>query len=219
MRGIFVPAGDVDFPVKPFDADLPERPFEADMPVTRTRAGIRRAAASLAVLLALATAACGAAGPDPVAEEVEGMKADRVLFGTETFLTTEGIKRGVVRADTAFMYDPENRVELRNVELTTFDENGRETATITANQGEFDTATRKMVARGDVVVLMADGRRIETFVLNYDPRTDRIWSDTESWLYRDGTRLRGDGFTSNADMTNLKVRNPTGRAEGLELEF
>ena len=70
----------------------------------------------------------------------------------------------------------------------------------------FNQRTQKMVARGDVVLVLADGRRIETEELNYEPETGRVWSDVPTrMLWSPGCVSTFSTFT-----VDDKFRNPTG---------
>jgi len=93
-----------------------------------------------------------------------------------------------------------------------YNEDGTERATVTADMGEMDENTDRMLARGSVVLLMhEDGRRIETAELNYDPNQDRIWSDSATvQTLADGSVTRGTAFESDLDFTNVRITNPRG---------
>lgn len=177
-------------------------------------------AIGIAAVAVVVLAACGG-GADPVGGEAQpDMDADRVVFGLEHVVTVDGVKRAVLYADTAFMYDDSARVELRVVRLELSQPEGTDAATLTSRRGRLNRDTQRMFASGDVVLVTVEGdRRIETEELHYDPRADSVWSDVPTMLHQDETTIRGDGFTSDGRLHNLKVRNPTGRFEGLELEM
>lgn len=165
--------------------------------------------------LALALAGCGDDTASPGQTELpEDMTAEQVLLGIEHTITTDGVRRARLDADTAYRHESDERVDLRGVHLVLFDETGARTATITSRAGELNTRSQMMVARDDVVVVTNDGRRrVETEELHYDPSSERIWSDVETWFYQDDDRGRGDGFTSDG-LRDLQVRNPSGTIHG-----
>ncbi|NJD19106.1 MAG: LPS export ABC transporter periplasmic protein LptC, partial [Gemmatimonadetes bacterium] len=84
--------------------------------------------------------------------------------------------------------------------------------TVTADAGELDENTDRMVARGHVVLIVhADGRRLETAELSYDPDQDRIWSDSATvQTMADGSVTRGSAFESDLDFKNVVIRNIRG---------
>ena len=180
------------------------------------RRSARKAVASV-LLLALATlagSACQDEENSPVAGEFEQGVDGPVLFGMSAFLTTNGVREGRVDADTAYTYADSTLLDLRSMTVLFYDEAGRERATVTGRTGEFDQDTGRMVARGDVVLLIhTDSSRIESAEIHYDPDTDRVWSDSATVrTLRDGTVTRGSSFESDIEFTNVRVLNIRGGA-------
>ena len=170
----------------------------------------------LLVLAAIVAACETQAEPPVVSGEDANMGADQVMFGVEHFVTGNGVVRGVLRSDTAFMYEDSALVRVRPVNLTLFDDQGETAGEVTARTGVLNTRTQVMVASGNVVVEEEGGDRIETEELHFDPNRDRVWSVVATTIHRDGTVLRGTGFTSNTQLTDTRLDAPRGRVEGLE---
>ena len=167
--------------------------------------------------LMLVLLGCETQAEPPVASgEVASMDADQVMFGVEYFVTGNGVVRGVLRSDTAFMYEDSALVRVRPVNLTLYGEQGDTAGVVTARSGLLNTRTQVMVANGDVVVQEVGGDRIETDELHFDPNRDRVWSEVATTIHRDGTELRGSGFTSNTQLTDTRIETPRGRVEGLQ---
>ncbi|MDX1566714.1 MAG: LPS export ABC transporter periplasmic protein LptC [Longimicrobiales bacterium] len=166
--------------------------------------GIATAAGSL---LLVVLAACGEEGETPVvAEELARMGADNVVYGMTQVLTNQGIREGVVLADTAYFYRDSSAVQLRSLDMYIYDEDGRERARIEANRGRLEGDTRSMVARGDVVLrIPAENRRVETSELHYSSGQDRIWSDSATVMVDDGEVSCGTAFESDLQFRNLTI--------------
>ena len=178
------------------------------------------ALATLAVLAVVALAGAGCVGgDDPTAERAfHELPADQVMFDAQHDIKDLGVLRARLRADTSYVYEDSARTLMFPVDLRLFDENGGETAHLTSEEGELDTRTNRMVARGNVVLVTTEGnRRILTEELHYDPRTQRIWSDVRTVVFEGETRLEGEGFSANEDMTNIEVKKGTG--ENIQIEF
>jgi len=191
-------------------------------PAAVSAPGPRIAGLALVVFAGFAGVACGRADQGPVAgEEFAELDADNIMISVEHYITAEGIRQGVLRADTQYMYDDARRALLKRVHLTLFAAGGDEAAVLTSLEGEFDTRTEEMTARGDVVLIDREGgRRIESDELHYSPQEQRIWSDRPTTIHHgDGTTLRGTGFTADAQLRNIQLRDPRGGAEGMRLEF
>ncbi len=161
----------------------------------------------------LFVAACDGPTDTPVAsQEMQEIQADVVTRGMVSYLTANGVREGRVEADTSYAYYDSATVKLVGMRVIFYNEDGTERATVTADMGEMDENTDRMLARGSVVLLMhEDGRRIETAELNYDPNQDRIWSDSATvQTLADGSVTRGTAFESDLDFTNVRITNPRG---------
>mgnify|MGYP001304221437 FL=1 len=162
--------------------------------------------------------ACGRSG-DPVASgEVPELPADMVLVGMTQIITKNGVAQAEFRADTAYMDEATGNLDARGVHLKVFNEHGVQAAELTSRSGVFNSRNQSLTARGNVVVHTVEGaRRIETEVLNYDPRGDRIWSDVATTIHEEGRVVQGDGFEADGRMRIRRINHP--RATGLRLEF
>lgn len=169
-------------------------------------------------LAAALVAGCGG-GEDPVDEHgFRDLPADHVAWDLDTDIKDLGALRARVHADTAYIWEDSARMVMVPVEVQLFDENGRPTAVLTADEGELDSNTNHMIARGNVVLVTVDDeRRILTEELHYEPRRGRIWSDVRTEIFQGETRVEGSGFRSNEDLTDIEVFDSTG--ENIEIEF
>ena len=168
---------------------------------------------AVSVVIPALLSACAESADAPVASaDVQGIGADLVQYGMVSFLTASGVREGRVQADTAYVFYDSATVRLRGMRLVFYNADGTERATVTADAGELDENTDRMTARGDVVLIVqADGRRIETVELNYDPEQDRIWSDSATvQTMPDGSVTRGTAFESDLDFRNVVIRNIRG---------
>lgn len=164
---------------------------------------------SLAALLVLAgLAACEAQTTDAVpSHELLELGADNVLFEMVSFMTSNGVREGRVEADTAFMFADSARAKLHQMRVSFYNEDGTERASVTGTSGEWDQNTDRMLARGDVVLIVhEDGRRIESAEIHYDPVQDKIWSDSATVMtLADGRVTRGSSFESDLDFRNFQI--------------
>lgn len=135
-----------------------------------------------------------------------GSGADQVMAGFELFLTFQGVREGVVRGDTAYLYRDSTMVLLVNPTLELFNEGGGVRATVTARRGRYHTTSRGMSAFGEVVLVIPEGdRRVESAELHYDPAGDRIWSDSLTTMREGSVVSRGLGFTSDLQFRHMRV--------------
>ena len=165
-------------------------------------------------LAAIAFGACESEQTAVAANEfMEGIDAP-VVFGMVSYLTTNGVREGRVQADTAFTYADSTKVDLRVMTVTFYDESGRERATVRGRTGEWNQDTDRMVARGDVELLVhTDSSMLRSQEIYYDPESDRIWSDSATVrTLADGTVTSGSAFESDIEFTNVRILNVRGDA-------
>lgn len=177
--------------------------------------GILRVLGILAI--GMMAAACAEPTEAPIADStLLDMEADNIIFGMSSYLTTNGIREGLVRADTAYMYVDSAHVDLRVLTIEFNDSDGRPRATVTGRTGEWDQERDIMVARGDVLLVVhADQREIRTEELHYDAYGERIWSDSATvQTLPDGTVTRGSSFESDLGFQDLRIENVRGGARG-----
>jgi LPS export ABC transporter protein LptC len=169
------------------------------------------------VICSLSLAACsGSQAADPIAsDEAQSQRADQVMYGVKQYISSEGIRRGLLNADTAFVFEDSGRVDIRKVQLQLFNESGSQAASLTSRAGSLDTRSQGMIARGGVVLKTQDGKRIETEELHYDPNSHRVWSTvTTRMIENNGSPLTGDGFSADDHMRNIQITRPRGRIGG-----
>ena len=183
--------------------------------MTRIRSRIGLAAFALAATVVLGGCGEEVNGPGGATDQMQALESP-IVFGMVAYMTTDGVRTGRVEADTAYTYADSTKVDLRQMTAVFYAEDGSERATVTGRAGEWDQETDKMIARGDVVlVIHGDGSRIESAEINYDPGVERVWSDSATVrTMANGDVTRGSSFESDIDFTEVTVRDVRGRARG-----
>lgn len=162
------------------------------------------------ILLVLASAAAAGAcdnrqAPPVITRSALVDSADQVMFGARFNLTDKGLARAELLSDTAFFFDDNTRIELRKVEVTFYTTSGARDAYLTSRRGTYNSRIGSMIARGDVVVITEEGRRLTTPYLKYDQQVNEISSDSAFVLTEPGRRLEGKGFRSDPNMQNVQI--------------
>ncbi|HEX9105597.1 MAG TPA: LPS export ABC transporter periplasmic protein LptC [Longimicrobiales bacterium] len=178
---------------------------------------------AVAALTTAALAACGNAGVEPraAAQDYPQMPADYILGDITHFLTEDGIRRGVLNADSAYFYSDSARADLKKVHLVLYNETGQEVADLTSKTGQLDQRTNAMIARGNVVLVgKGNGaQRVETQELHYDPNQHRIWSDIASTIYQGGNRTQTNGFSADDQLKNIQMKGVRGTVQANKVTF
>ena len=146
---------------------------------------MRRIASWTLLVVAIAIAACRDTKQPPVVGGPSmADSADQVLFGVQYVLTTRGIQRGELKADTAYVLDDQNRFDLRKAHVTFTTELGAPQGTMDGNRGVYNLRTQLLEGWGDVIVKLVDGRTLTSPHVTYNQVTHLISSDTSYVLTR-----------------------------------
>jgi LPS export ABC transporter protein LptC len=152
----------------------------------------------LASIAILATAACHDAPQTPVSAKAGiADTADQVFFGAQFLLTTRGIQRGDLTADTAYILEDQTRFDLRRTNVVFTTETGAPQGTMTGDRGIYSTRTQVLDGRGNVVVKLVDGRTLKSPHVMYNQMTHLISSDTTYTISDTRGSQTGIGFTSD----------------------
>lgn len=177
------------------------------------------------VLLTLALAGGAAACEDEAGTTIlrEDFPSEGVLYGMRSFLHTQGTRTGVIEADSAYEHPDSSITFLYGMDMTLYHEpgsagtrGGEDRARIQADLGRLNQRTEELVATGNVVArVVEEGLEITTSVLQYDPTSERIWSDSATTIRRDdGSVTRGTAFESDLTFTSWQLLNPVGDIPG-----
>jgi len=167
--------------------------------------------ATIAVALAIA---CTDTGVRPTAVTQVADSADQTAFRMTTTITSEGVRRSYVEAETAYVYQGRALTDLRRMKAQFFDEQGNLKSTLVADQGLLGTFTKRLEAIGHVVVTSPDGRRLVTEHLIYDKQANQITVDTAFTFSSPTEQGAGDWMQSDIGFSNVRVRQPRGTQKG-----
>ena len=173
-----------------------------------------RIASLLIAALIVASACRQGAEPPPVRMDQMADSADQVMYGARTLLTDQGLMRAELLADTAYFFDENTRIELRTVHTTFYTTAGAKDAVLTSREGTYNTRFNRMEARGNVVVVSEDGRRLESPQLRLDQTRNEISSDSSFVLTEPGRRLTGVGFIADPNLNHLRCLRACSGAGG-----
>jgi LPS export ABC transporter protein LptC len=76
---------------------------------------------------------------------------------------------------------------------------------LTSRHGEVDEKTNSLVARDSVVVSTPRGERLETEILRWDPKQERMTTDAFFRLTRGGDVMTGIGIEAEPGLERYKV--------------
>jgi LPS export ABC transporter protein LptC len=123
--------------------------------------------------------------------------ADQIFLGMKTVLTTKGVQRADLTADTAYVLDDQTRFDLRNPHLIFTTETGAPQGTMDAERGVYSTRTQTLEGWGNVLVKMVDGRTLKSPHVVYNQVNHTVSSDTTYTITRGRDVQSGIGFTAD----------------------
>jgi LPS export ABC transporter protein LptC len=173
----------------------------------------------IVVVLAAAGGACAETTPPPVAQGATAADtASQFMLGVSFRIHDGGLLRADVLADTAYFFDDNTRLDLRNVQAVFYTSTGARDGVLTSAKALYDLNSQLMEAFGDVLIVSVDGRRLTTPQLRFDRGLNQLSSDTSFTATGPDGNTSGIGFTSDPGMNNLRIkRAPSGSAGVIRL--
>jgi LPS export ABC transporter protein LptC len=170
---------------------------------------------NVGVLLLAAALACGPDDLPPTT--VAADSADMVYFGVRHHVTDEGVRRATIEADSAYFFDGPQLIEMLSPTVTFYSPEGVETSTLTAREGTYRWRSGNMEARGNVVAVTPDGRRLETSLLEYQRSSNEIVGTAPFVFTTPEQRIEGNGFRADPDFQNVVASQPRGNVGRVEI--
>ncbi len=180
---------------------------------------MRRTILLLSVVLGAGVAACRDTKQLPVVSMPSvADSADQVFFTATFLLTTKGVQRGDLTADTAYVLDDQTRIDLRRAHVVFTTETGAPQGTMESDRGTYSTRTQMLDGRGNVIVHLVSGKTLHSPHVTYNQLTHQLASDT-SWTSTDGNGAStgGIGFTSNQTFTVIDCLRACGGSSAVRI--
>lgn len=177
------------------------------MPDNRSaaRGGRTWPVARLALVLILAAAGCGR-DPEPEAgPAVPDRLPEQEILDYRLIQTEAGVRRWTLTSERMRKYADQVEVELDEPRME-FYRDGVYYSTLTARHGRANLDGRNMFAQGGVVVVTADGRRLETEEMRYDNGTGRITNTVFNRFTRGGDVVTGYGLDASPGLEHFELR-------------
>ncbi len=165
-----------------------------------------------AVVMGAGLTGCSEGGARPTSTVAAVDSADQVLEGFSHYVTSDGVRRSRIEADTAYFYENTQTAQLRRPRVTFYDSKGGEASHLTSKRGTYKWQDGAMDAEGSVVVTTPDGRRLESEALKFDPKANQISTDQRFSFERGDEHIEGTSFRSDPDFKNVVTDRPRGVA-------
>ena len=170
-----------------------------------------------AALVLIAGVIAGCSDPErPPTSSVLPDSVDQAAFGFVRFITSEGVERARLEADSAYNYPSRDSWELFKLKIIFRTAQGEIRSTLTAVSGTYNWRTQNMEARDSVRAVTPDGRELTTCAINYDQGRDEITGPCDFVYLAPNERLTGESFTADPDFRNVTAVRPTATVTEVE---
>ncbi|HKO16871.1 MAG TPA: LPS export ABC transporter periplasmic protein LptC [Gemmatimonadaceae bacterium] len=174
-----------------------------------TRTSSRRALGRILLLGVVAGASAGLGGCNEPKQPPVGVggpvdSAEQVLFGVRTLLTSSGVQRGELTADTAYTFNDQTKFIFLNAKVNFNTETGAPNGTMRADRGNYDLRQQVLEGFGHVVITTVDGRKLTSPHLKFNQLANEVSSDTTFQVVAGDRTQSGIGFKADPNLTHFQ---------------
>lgn len=169
--------------------------------VVRVRHFVVVALASCAIA---AVNACNETKGPPVSPKTDADTAEQTGFGVRTLLTTNGVQKGELQADTMYVFNDQTKFDFRNARVKFNTETGAPNGTMRADRGIYDTRTQVLEGFGNVVITTLDGKVLKSPHVKFNQLGNEVTSDTTFDVKAGNRTQSGIGFKADPNLTHVQ---------------
>ena len=167
----------------------------------------------LVVSFASAASGCTPGGDNGPLTELEDVAADEILYVTSRNLTRDGVREGMLEADSIHLWHDSTHARVYGLTLFLYDRQGREKGRVTADAGRLSSVSAELWAYGNALLNVPadelnEEREIAADELFFDLDRERIWTNVPVRMMRGGCRVTGDGFETDLAFNDLRIEAP-----------
>jgi len=172
------------------------------------------------VLLSLALAGCREERGPAQAGSAAQTVPSQTIAGFRLVETVLGRKVWAMVAEEANSYSDRQQVDLVKLQIDFYTQAGDSiNATLTADRGQINTASRDMEARDKVVIINRDSIVLTTDYIRWQNATRKLSTESAVRLERGSDWLTGEGLEASPDLKEIELkRNVRGQKDLLNSE-
>lgn len=169
----------------------------------------------LIVIGVAAIGACSNKGTTPPVKSGHASLADsaeQVMQGVHYVLTSGGVQRGELFADSAYIFDDNTRYILTNPRTTFNTAEGVKNGTMKSDRGRYNLRQQVLEGFGHVVITNTEGKKLTSPYVKYNQALNEVSSDTSFTFVQNRDTLSGIGFKADPQLQRVQVlRSPRGK--------
>lgn len=125
------------------------------------------------------------------------------MFGVRAVLTDKGQSKGLLRADTGYVFDDGMRIDLRRVTVTFTGPLGETLSEMTGPLAIYTLSEASVELRGGIEIKSPAGRILKTPHLVFDVASERITSDSSYAFTNNGRTTSAVGFVTTPELQRV----------------
>ena len=173
---------------------------------------MKRVVAMLGFVVVVAACAPSGSRPPVKSSTTLADSAEQVMQNVHYVLTSGGIQRGELFADSAYIFDDNTRYILKSPRTTFNTEAGVKNGTMRADRGRYNLRQQVLEGFGNVVITSTEGKKLTSPYVKYNQALNEVSSDTNFTMVEPGRTLSGIGFKADPQLQHVQVlRAPRGQ--------
>lgn len=149
--------------------------------------------------------AAGCRGEPPV--EPGGELPNQVIEMFALHETNSAGQLYMLEAETAYVHDSDQRVEVVRPQVTFYNEEGGVHSVLIADRGTIQSRTEDLVARGNVTVRTEDGTLLRTDSLVWSNGPRIVHTDAPVDISSRDGEIHGQGLVSDAGLSRIQIKS------------
>ncbi len=129
----------------------------------------------------------------------------QVVEGFVLHESSSGERLYSLEAETAYVFEAEERIDVSGPRVRFYDEEGLVHATLVADRGLILSRTNDLVALGNVLVETADSTKLTTDSLCWNNSTRIVRTDAHVEIETPNGRIAGKGLISDAALSRIEI--------------
>ncbi|HXA02037.1 MAG TPA: LPS export ABC transporter periplasmic protein LptC [Cytophagaceae bacterium] len=145
-------------------------------------------------------------------EELQPYKGALIeVDNVETLYTDSSRLKIRLTASKQLEFENGNREFPKGINIEFYDEKQVKTSTLTANYGKYNKEQNLYTVTGNVIIRnLAEGKSLKTEVLNWNPLTEKVYTEENVTIQTPEDILWGKGLDADQRFEHYKIRDPIG---------
>jgi len=130
---------------------------------------------------------------------------DSEVNGATILLSDKGKITSEIVADKIIQFNDLDSTMAYDLKIRNFDSLGHVNSTVTGDSSVIREETRQYIIYGNVIVVTEDGTKLETDKLNWNPKTDKIFTDAFVRITSSEGVVSGWGMEADQKIKSYKI--------------